>query len=83
MATYDDQAPSGHAPPRYRMRYRPVSFCTLPPGLQGWSWVELPPDLRAWRSDLPLSEWRFGVFSTSRPLTTRELEDFEIERVDV
>lgn len=66
---------------RYRMKYRPAGFATLPRGLV-WSYVEAPVmHGLANRPDLPRSRYQFGVFTTNRPLTDRELEAFEIEIV--
>ena len=63
---------------RYTMKYRPVSTVTLPEGVI-WSMVEAP---SGWhRPDLPLSSYRFGVFTTERPLTDEEMVGFEIEEV--
>ncbi len=65
----------------YRNKYRPVSFCTIPK--VHWSWVELPPWCadRAAELGLPVSEWRYGIYTTERPLTDAELYQFEIETV--
>lgn len=66
---------------RYRMKYRPAGFASLPSGLF-WEWVELPHDHPnpAAFPHLKRSEWRFGVFVTpDRPLTADELKAFEIE----
>jgi hypothetical protein len=65
---------------RYAMLYRPMSFCTLPRGLQ-WTLVERPGvgDYSN-RTDLPFSTRPFGVFECE-PLTEEQLERFEIEEV--
>ncbi len=67
---------------KYRMKYRPASYSTLPSKLQ-WSWVELPHGMRGVNHcfSLPYSTWQFGVFITERPLTADELRDFEIDVV--
>ena len=64
---------------RYRNKYRPVQFCTIPK--VHWEWVEVPPYLadRAEEIGKPVSEWRFGIYTTERPLTEAELYGFEIE----
>lgn len=62
----------------YRMRLRPASCATLPPGLM-WEFVEMPPDIAHRRSDLPRSAHRFGVIATARPLSDDELERYEID----
>lgn len=64
---------------RYRMKYRPAGFATLPRGL-GWNYVEAPAMYGlANRPDLPTSRHSFGVFETDRPLTEQERADYEIE----
>lgn len=62
----------------YRMMYRHVQFCTIPK--VHWSWVELPPYYadRADELGKPVSEWRYGIFTTERPLTADEMRQFEI-----
>lgn len=66
----------------YRMKYRPVSFCTLPQGVMT-TWVELPPNHPNPHvfPEVPTSKWTFGVFTTQRPLTRDELVAFEIEEI--
>lgn len=63
---------------RYRLRLRPASSVTLPPGL-AWEFVEMPPDIAHQRLDLPRSAHRFGVIATARPLTDEELERYDID----
>jgi len=65
-------------PFRYRPRNRPAGFATLPAGLQ-WEFAEMPPDLSHRRPDVPRSAHRYGVIATSRPLTSEELERFELD----
>jgi hypothetical protein len=66
---------------RYRMKYRPCGFATLPQGLT-WNYVEAPVmHGLANRPDLPTSRHMFGVFEADRPLTDQEREDYEIEVV--
>ena len=68
-------------PKRYYNRLRPVGLVTIPK--VGWAWVEQPA-LAAFRpnnSDLPISTYRYGVYSTDRPLTADELYAFEINEV--
>ena len=65
----------------YFNRLRPVGLGTIPK--VGWQWVEQPA-LEAFRprnSDLPVSERRYGVYSTERPLTDEELCAFEITEI--
>ena len=65
----------------YFNRLRPVGLGTIPK--VGWQWVEQPA-LEAYRlrnSDLPVSERRYGVYSTERPLTDEELYAFEISEI--
>ena len=65
----------------YFNRLRPVGLGTIPK--VGWQWVEQPA-LEAYRprnSDLPVSDRRYGVYSTERPLTAQELYDFEITEI--
>jgi hypothetical protein len=64
---------------KYRMLYRPASFCTLPRGLK-WDYVEAPANVN--RPDLPRSRHPFGVIRTERPLTKDECETFEIVHAD-
>lgn len=63
---------------RYRPRYRPPRFATLPPGLV-WEFVEMPPDIAHRRPEVPRSAHRFGVVATARALTDEELERFELD----
>jgi hypothetical protein len=65
---------------RYRMRYRPTDRFTLPAGLD-WDYVEAPHAFAHKRPDIPRSDYRFGVFTTSRPLTDDELQMYEIDKV--
>jgi hypothetical protein len=74
--------PATVEPTRYTMRYRPPGAFTLPAGLN-WTLTERPSRAGAGfekRTDLPVSRHPFGVFTTDkRPLTSDELESFEIE----
>ena len=71
--------------PIYAMRYRPVSGCTLPPGITT-TWVRTPQVDghivgRAF-PDLDRSTYPYGEFTTNRELTDDELESYQVERVD-
>jgi hypothetical protein len=68
-------------PNRYYNRLRPVGLGTIPK--VGWAWVEQPASeaFRPINSDLPISTYRYGVYSTDRPLTADELYAFEINEV--
>jgi hypothetical protein len=65
----------------YFNRLRPVGLGTIPK--VEWEWVEQPcmAQFRPMNSDLPVSERRYGVFRTARPLTEAEMYDFEISAV--
>lgn len=72
--------------PIYAMRNRPVAGCTLPPGITT-DWVRLPQldghTMRRAFPDRETSRTRlFGEFTTNRPLTSDELERYEIDRID-
>lgn len=63
---------------RYVPQLRPASFATLPFGV-GWFYVEAPAlHGLANRPDLPQSRHRYGVIETTRPLTDREREHFDM-----
>jgi len=64
----------------YRTKFRPAHFSALPDGVT-IEYIEAPPDMAHMRPDLPVSQWRFGVFVASRPLTKYELERFELAEV--
>lgn len=63
---------------RYYTRLRPVGLGTIPK--VNWEWVEQPglAQYRPHGSALPISNRRYGVFATERPLTAEELYIFEI-----
>lgn len=63
---------------RYRPRYRPPGFATLPAGLV-WEFVQMPPDIAHRRPDVPRSAYRFGMIATTRALSDEELERFELD----
>jgi len=64
---------------RYTLKYRPPGFATLP---KGWALVERPqiPGFDR-REDLPVSRHRFGVVAYERPLTDKEIQDYELDPV--
>lgn len=64
---------------RYRMLYRPPSFCTLPRGLL-WEYAEVPAG-HPNPFDLPVTRHPFGVISVARKLDADELASFEIVEV--
>lgn len=63
----------------YALKYRPVSFCTIPRGL-AWDFVAAPAGGLRGRPELPVAPSRYphGVFKTERPLTAQEMYDYEI-----
>ena len=61
----------------YRPLLRPVGCATLPNGLE-WDYVEMPPDLAAYRADVPRSSHRYGVIRTARALTADEMSRFDL-----
>ena len=65
---------------RYRMLFRPLGYATYPDGVIT-EWVELPHDL-AGREHLfpgvPMSSYRYGVFTTDRPFTAEEMASYQI-----
>ena len=63
---------------RYRPMIRPASMVTLPSGIR-WAFVEAPHDIAHLRQDLPVSENRYGVIETDRPLTMEEREQFALK----
>ena len=70
------------AAPVYTMLYRPATqFGTLPPGVHVDHWVRVPRELAGRFPHLLVSGHPFGEFAASRPLTERELRDYQIERV--
>ena len=64
---------------QYKMRIRPVSTFTLPQGIT-YELISRPWGNWA-RRDLKASEYRYGTFTTNRPLTPEEMELFSIEEV--
>lgn len=50
---------------RYRPMIRPASMVTLPVGVK-WEFVEAPHEIAHMRTDLPMSDNRFGVIATDR-----------------
>lgn len=58
---------------RYAATLRPVTTCTLPEGVE-WRFDSLPWDSA--RTDLPRSNYRYGVICTDRALTHDERERF-------
>lgn len=66
----------------YAMRYRPATqYGTLPPGAHVAGWTSVPRKLAGRFPRHPVSERTFGEFFTNRPLTERELIDYQIEIV--
>lgn len=64
----------------YTMRYRPATqYGTLPPGAHVTGWTCVPRALAGRFPRHPVSERTFGEFFTNRPLTERELSDYQIE----
>lgn len=64
----------------YSMRYRPATqYGTLPRGVQIEGWTRVPRELAGRFPHHPVSERRFGEFFTNRPLTDRELSDYQID----
>ena len=77
----NQRAEDGVRARRYTMQFRPAGWTSLPPGLE-WELVEAPdPAIIASRWGLPQSQHRYGVFTTSRPLTDVELTDYQIRIV--
>ena len=70
------------APKVYASAYRPISTFTLPRYVtyelvtRPWDGYEARVDLK--RAPAP---WRYGTFTTDRPLTEEELEHFDIKVV--
>lgn len=65
----------------YTMLYRPVSMWTLPDGVS-YELVALPVQCDGFnRPDLSVSPHFFGEFTTSRELTSAEMQSFEIRRL--
>lgn len=62
---------------RYRPMIRPASMVALPVGVK-WEFVEAPRDIAHMRPDLPVSDSRYGVIATDRPLTMDEREHFSL-----
>jgi hypothetical protein len=66
---------------RYRPRLRPASRYTLPDGVV-WRYVEAPAMVGiVTRSDLPVSEHRYGVIEVNRELTGEECWRFDLALV--
>ena len=66
----------------YTMLYRPATqYGTLPPGTHVAGWTSVPRELAGRFPNHPVSERTFGEFFTNRPLTERELRDYQIEVV--
>lgn len=64
---------------RYRPRFRPAGYATLPPGVV-WHYVEAPPcDYLPSLVGVPVSRHRYGVIATDRELTSDEIKTFELE----
>ena len=63
----------------YAMQFRPPSFCTLPDGIE-ITWVKVPQELAPHFPNLEVAprEHMFGEFTTNRPLTTAEMDAFQI-----
>jgi hypothetical protein len=60
----------------YANKYRPVSFCTLPDGIE-WEYVENPKGSN-YPNGLPESTlYQHGVIKTNRPMTAEEIETFQ------
>ena len=77
----NQRAEDGEPARRYTMQFRPPASATLPSGLE-WELVEAGvPEVMASRPGLPQSRHPFGVFTTDRLLTDRELTDYQISIV--
>ena len=68
---------------RYFLRLRPLASAHLPAGI-GWTLVERPASFadHGLRSDLPVSRWFYGTFETDRPLTSEEMDRFDVTAAD-
>lgn len=68
----------------YALKYRPISFCTIPKGLT-WEYVRAPAGgLNGPLANMPTDpRYPHGVFKTDRPLTDQEMYDFEIKTAEV
>lgn len=74
----------GNMPPTnlYRTTIRPAHGGGVPAGLR-WEYIEAPAmHGLVNRPDLPVSQHRYGVIRTERPLTVEEREHFDILPVD-
>jgi len=67
---------------RYRTTLRPPAFGGLPEDVRWW-YIEVPPDGTHYAPNLPVSEFTYGVIETNRPLTFREMDHYDIERVPI
>jgi len=65
---------------RYAPLYRPPGFATLPAG-KTWVLLERPRISCGFdrRTDLPLSEYPFGVIGYAHPLPDSEVKAFELK----
>jgi hypothetical protein len=59
----------------YTLKYRPPMTGSLP---KGFTLVEAP-QIGQWRKDIPISSYKFGVVSYTRPLTDDELAEYEMD----
>ena len=65
----------------YTMRHRPCTQVGMLPQGVITKWHRIPRDLSDAFPDKAVSDKPFGEFTTSRPLTDRELEDYEIDQI--
>lgn len=65
---------------RYTLLYRPPSFATCPPG---WNLIERPAAGLGFdrRTDLPASQFRFGVIEYDAPLSDEDVERYQMKLV--
>jgi hypothetical protein len=67
--------------PRYRPKYRPAGYATLPSGIY-WHYVEAPADgSRPGLMGVPTSRHCYGVIATNRALSAEECSTFDLEPV--
>lgn len=64
----------------YRTTLRPALFGGVPFNLQ-WEWHRPPAEYAHVFPDKEVSEYPYGEFTTERPLTETELQQFSIEVV--
>ena len=72
--------------PIYTMRYRPVSSFTLPQGIST-EWVRIPQIdglvIATAFPELERSKHPYGEFTASRELTDKEMDRYQVQRVDL